>query len=166
MFGRIFTYDYSKFNGIPRRQCFSLPKPIMTYIIATLKSPEVHKKLNQSCKYFYSVNRVVIASNMFCVYLKQENYHFKFYLDGGLSVYKWSPNFISNHFSKIYACCLINLRLCRQSLTHDEFVFLVAGGRIRELRLDKVIIKDKISGRTTPLEAILEMVPEIRSFKL
>ena len=167
MFGRKFTYDYSKFNGIPQPQYFPLPKPIMAYIVATLKSPKVHKKLYQSCKYFYSVNRVVNASHVYCAHLRHDNYPFKFYLDYGFFVdpYKQS-NFLSEHLSKVYACCLINLNLHNQNISHDDFVFLVAGGRIRNLQLQNVIIKDKNSGKTTPLEAIFEMVPEIKSFEL
>ena len=47
----------------PRPQCFSLPRPLINYITHHPFSSKGYKKLQQTCKYFFAKNKIIVADD-------------------------------------------------------------------------------------------------------
>lgn len=76
------TYTFDS----PLQQSFSLPQPLITYIIKQPSSLEGYKKLQKSCKYIFGKGRIILAVYSLPTFLDDFIYFNAFFLNFGVAV--------------------------------------------------------------------------------
>uniref|UniRef100_A0A914Y3Q0 Uncharacterized protein n=1 Tax=Panagrolaimus superbus TaxID=310955 RepID=A0A914Y3Q0_9BILA len=157
----------------PRPQHFSLPYPIMKYILKNA-TPKAWKKLIQTCKYFFPKNPV------FPVYDLQADDNGKWHGDDGrintnnpvakLWLYNilfafhsgLSPTTISSLIPKLSNCSLKAVLFTGQNLTWNEFQFLTSSGSIEWFDFCDCTLKYS-DGKFVTFDKVLENFKNVES---
>lgn len=137
-------------------------------------NPKMALKLMQICKFFqhhqfpYFVVKVLETETNGSTYISYTGTTFqkiyfdtltkKLWITEGL--WLWGNNPISSLLSKIAVYDFNHLSLCNQIISFKEFKFLNAGGKVIELYLSNIIVKDE-NDEKIPLEDIIEVIPNI-----
>uniref|UniRef100_A0A914Q5N5 Uncharacterized protein n=1 Tax=Panagrolaimus davidi TaxID=227884 RepID=A0A914Q5N5_9BILA len=169
-------------HGSSKRQNFALPKFTMDYILKNPKSHELWKKLIQTCKWFFDKNPIVVLPCLHCT--DDDDDVVITTCSGGYCddlcdrpvnfIFKQFMLWITHQFDMkkecsidaakflipyIYKCDATAIRLVKQVLTFEEFLFLT----------DKVVHLIYAPGLQTgdnipvPFEKIVESLPNIKN---
>ena len=167
------TPEYS--FKLPRRQYFSLPFNLITYLMDACTTPEVYEKLQKSCKHFFSKRKILLFSPRvrtdgisyfwysyesegdFERTLELTTFGFRFWLTNNLILDRGASFPLQQH---IYHCNLSVLAVVSEELSYKEISFLLNGGKIQDLVLPKVQIKHD-DGTPVTLDQILAQCPRI-----
>ena len=130
--------NYSAFSFIsPRHQIFSLPNPLIVYITRyPISSPNGYKKLQQTCKYFFSKMKLIVLDSVV------DNRDKFVYITNGRNIYPFLRNFqywiTSGIFTKmnftfrrdhIYRCDLKVILLRGVTLSYHDIDFLLLSNK-------------------------------------
>uniref|UniRef100_A0A914QVQ8 Uncharacterized protein n=1 Tax=Panagrolaimus davidi TaxID=227884 RepID=A0A914QVQ8_9BILA len=145
----------------PYPQQFSLPWPIIIYMIENCKSEKVWKKLIMSCKHFYSkkpvfpVKRLDVNADLKCKadgeFFNASKLFPKLWLYDSLFANQGSK--MSTLIPKIFKFDFRVLRIANQTLTFDDYQKLTSSGSIERLILwhstvknadDTIVTADKL----------------------
>ena len=158
----------------PRRQYFSLPFNFVNYLMNACISPEVFEKLQKTCKHFFSKKKVIIVdvdaccgAEYFCYTYGNGDFDKSFSLDGDLRFWLKKQLIIHTHtfspfINYIYRCDLHVLSDFKEDLTFKEICFLLNGGKIQFLLLEKVNIKHD-DGTPVSIDLILKQCPKVQT---
>uniref|UniRef100_A0AC34FQ98 Uncharacterized protein n=1 Tax=Panagrolaimus sp. ES5 TaxID=591445 RepID=A0AC34FQ98_9BILA len=163
----------------PKSQEFSLPAPLMRYMINN-PTGKFYAKIVGTCKYFYSIKRVfhfavlnfvknndwTVCTNFDCP--KRHDFELfkipvKIWLAKGLQIDEKAslfPNLASSLVSKLYRCDINQLILYSQKLTIKEFLFLTKN--VDCFIFDNGYITEQ-DGTVLKLEKIIEYLPKLKS---
>uniref|UniRef100_A0AC34GXA4 F-box domain-containing protein n=1 Tax=Panagrolaimus sp. ES5 TaxID=591445 RepID=A0AC34GXA4_9BILA len=164
-------------------QQFSLPKPIIAYLMENANSEHL-KKLYKSCKYFFSKLEIIIIDNI------KIRKHYKKYLHNNycLSVAPhdpilakltsvWIVNeidcfreyednlFIPTLIPKIKKCTIKKITIIDDDLWINEFKLLTKSGNVEVLNLDGVNIIDP-KCTLMPFEDVISYIPNANHIQL
>ena len=152
----------------PRRQQFSLPLPLILYLLET-ESPHLLLKLHKSCKYFFAKQNVVVCDEKMKCYRKENEIIFycrnwlqksRFWLTALDCTWGKCYSLLRPH---IYRLTLDSLRLSSETLSLADINFLLSNYKMSELHLSNVYIRDDLGNPVLP-DYILEMVPYLTEF--
>ena len=159
------------------RQSFSLPFNLICYIIENPSQPKVLQKLQQTFKYFFAKNKVVVMQES-VIYKTKKNKK-AYFMDlhrnplllplGNVkywfkSIYpsdeNWDPFtlFITPH---VYRIEFTELYMHHDHLSLNSINLLLSNDKMEILYLDSVYIRDD-SGNPVPIDCILKKVPHLR----
>ena len=153
----------------PRRQYFSLPFGLVSYLLET-ESPHLFLKLQKSCKHFFAKKRVILFGKTIYVNHSSEVYcfkngtSFKIVLDKGIKYWFTRIRFDSNYSilcSHIYRLTLTKLMMSWQDLSQNDIDFLFFDNKIKTLEFFKVVIRNDV-GNPVPIDYILGKVPKVK----
>ena len=171
----VMTPEYS--FEFPRHQHFSLRFNLICYIIENPSTSEVLLKLQQTCKYFFAKNKVIVVpfkifydfDKVCFVDSKEEKVSiplgkikYWFNSTGSLNGY-WKPFclFITPH---VYRITLKKLSMTYDSLSLNDLNMLLSNKKMEEIYMYMVDIRDP-DGNVVPVEYVLSRVPHIREFR-
>uniref|UniRef100_A0A914P446 F-box domain-containing protein n=1 Tax=Panagrolaimus davidi TaxID=227884 RepID=A0A914P446_9BILA len=160
-------------NFLPQE--FSLPKPLILYILENASS-YLLKKLNKTCKYlflkrnFTIIDKLVIFDEIttdgfkesisgynVTIHLSKLNrFKGKLWITDKLCAYYSAPN-LSSIVDKIVKCDIKNLDV-HENITFNEFIILTASGNIEKIDLQNPI--QYSNGTYLALDDLLLMIPK------
>ena len=158
----------------PRRQYFSLPFPIIWYLIET-EFPHLLLKLHKTCKYFFAKKTIfVVDKHIRCVAYSNNTTFVVDPDDMKLTLPKpkkwWLTSLLcggKKTFSTIrpyiYRVTLSKLCIWEEDLSLNDINILLSNDKMEELLLSKVNIRDA-NGTPVPIHYILGKVPNVTAF--
>uniref|UniRef100_A0A914PNF4 Uncharacterized protein n=1 Tax=Panagrolaimus davidi TaxID=227884 RepID=A0A914PNF4_9BILA len=169
------TEDFT-FNSL-RIQSFSIPSNIIYYIIKDPSSPNGIQKLQQTCKYFFVKNKVIVVKDGYFsfiswpVFHKTRNinkiHHFnaKFWFTGTLEFNAWQAFFELDITvcSKIYKNDIISLTVNYMHINIKEYEILTSSKNLKTVLIINSDILDD-GKNELPIEIILKQLPFITKF--
>ena len=157
---------------VPRRQYFSLPFFVISYLIET-QSVAVLLKLQQSCKYFFGKKPVIVANeDLMCKFDEEKNGIMVLDedLDNDYLLAKaqywftqlkfYGNNFCANLRPHVYRLNLSSLTVYVAELTLNDLDFLLSNNEMEDLCLLEIDICDA-DGNAVPLDYVLRKVPNV-----
>ena len=159
------------FNS-PRRQRFSLPHPLILYLLET-ESPHLLQKLHQACKYFFAKKKILVAADAISDFgspnwnpvLRCNNFELpltpttRYWVTDLYCCRKDSYSILRPY---IYRATLSQLHILYQNLSLNDIDFLL-NNKMQKLILYRVDIHD-VDGNPVPIDYILGKVPEVTEF--
>ena len=146
----------------PRHQRFSLPHPIILYLLET-ESPHLLLKLQQRCKYFFAKKKILVVTeeisdlNTYDLSLISTTRYWITKLNC------WRRNGYSYLRPLIYRATLSKLCVRYQNLSLNDINFLL-NKKMQKLTFYKVNIRDA-TGNPVPIDYILRKIPEVAEFR-
>uniref|UniRef100_A0AC35FQV2 Uncharacterized protein n=1 Tax=Panagrolaimus sp. PS1159 TaxID=55785 RepID=A0AC35FQV2_9BILA len=159
----------------PQIQYFSLPNTYISYIHQNPISTHGLEKLNQTCKYFFANQKVLIFSELAAVYRngsirsnkfkKREvldllKVDAKFWFSGQLFLYSFTCR-----LDRIFKCTVEYLKLYDTTLMFNEFEKLTAENTVIDFRSYNDSCIEYSDGTIVSIDVLLSMLPNVRHFE-
>uniref|UniRef100_A0A914NZI2 F-box domain-containing protein n=1 Tax=Panagrolaimus davidi TaxID=227884 RepID=A0A914NZI2_9BILA len=169
----------SSFYEKSRIQDFSLPKPLIAYILDN-SDHRILRKLFSSCKYFYFKKQTPIcysfrtgseiifnAESLTLKPTSNQEFFFKdTFITGGIYLkYPFQPEvtFISNLIPRLYRCEAKYIKFYKQNMSFEELKFLIKHRGVVQLHLPNCKIMDEKENDFVSLEQIMAYLPNVKS---
>lgn len=162
----------SKFTFVSsRKQYFSLPPDVISYLLNNPSTPGGLQKLFQTCKYFFAKRQILVFHHKAHWYGNNQvvgvprgqtrvyNYNKKvlFWFTGEIFFYGHTLP----RLDTIYRCSINDLSICRSKITFTDFQILVSAySKIKEFRLSFASIQ-YLNGDNVPIDVLLQMLPRL-----
>uniref|UniRef100_A0AC34GSV8 Uncharacterized protein n=1 Tax=Panagrolaimus sp. ES5 TaxID=591445 RepID=A0AC34GSV8_9BILA len=159
-----------------------IPKSIFNYIIENANHHEVLAQLYKTCKYFFVKKLILICHQLYVSKSFEETFiknscatNFSTLLKHPfiekfcckiLIFHDWKiRTYLSASFSKICFCSLTCLRIGGQNLTMEEFLLIINGGKLEQVKLKDIQIY-KADGNLLVIEEIIKLLPSVVELSL
>ena len=163
--------EYS-FGTPPRRQNFVLPPTVISYLARNPLSPDGLLKLQKSCKLMFLKSKILIVDESF--YWKNNSLiRYSYFEKSDRRLFPKTPQFwLLSKFihcvdeplldlkTTFYRCDVYRLSIEHLNLTLNEISFLLSGGKVFDLNLSLVEIRDSF-GTPVSVDTILAMTPRV-----
>uniref|UniRef100_A0A914Q1A3 Uncharacterized protein n=1 Tax=Panagrolaimus davidi TaxID=227884 RepID=A0A914Q1A3_9BILA len=169
----VFTFDS------PRIQQFSLPSNIIYYLNRNKEYPKVLQKLQQSCKYFFARNKLLIVEEDGCFNedawpefsiknkrenLSKSNAKFMFIYKLYICLIGLNPNIDKNLCSKIFYNNITLLRIYFTTLNLSDYEILASSKCLTDVDIQHCVILNEEKNHVQ-LDEIFNFTPNIAIFR-